>query len=330
MSKLTISVATGPYDRTRAIRDGLVEIDGCSTIYLELLPEELFFRAARHAEFDVCEMSFSTYLLQLARDATPYVAIPVFLSRAFRHSGFYIRTDRGILNPADMRGRTVGVPEYQMTAALWQRGLLRDEHGVGAEEIHWRTGGTEQPGRSERVAITLPPEIGVERIGADQTLSGMLAEGSLDAVIMPGVPSCFRRSAPNVGRLFPDYRAAEQAYYARTRLHPIMHVVVIRRSLLDSYPWLAASVLKAFEQAKAAAVEDLQYLTALRTTLPWLSAELDATRAVLGHDFWPYGVDGNRREIETLLRYSGQDGLLTRDLQLSELFAPETFDVSKV
>ncbi|WP_210253227.1 ABC transporter substrate-binding protein [Beijerinckia sp. L45] len=330
MPKLSITVATGPYDRVRAIRDGHIEIEGCAVNYIELNPEELFFRAARHAEFDVCEMSFSTYILQVAKGISQYVAVPAFLSRAFRHSGFYIRTDRGIDRPEDLRGRTVGVPEYQMTAALWQRGLLRDQHGVDVDAIRWRTGGAEEPGRKERMRIELPSGIDVQAIPTDETLSGMLARGSLDAVIMPGVPSCFVQQLPHIGRLFPDYRRAEQDYYAKTKIHPIMHVVVVRKALLAQWPWLAASVYKAFRQAKAAAIVDLEYQTAFRTTLPWLSAELAATREVLGHDFWPYGVDENRHEIETMLRYSAQDGLIDTDLSVEDLFASSTLQSSRI
>jgi len=330
MANLTLTIATDNYDRVRAIRDGRVQVGGCDVIYLLMEPEELFFRTARYREFDVCEMSFSTYLMQRARGESEYVALPVFLSRVFRHSGFYIRTDRGIASAADLRGRTVGVPEYQVTAAVWQRGLLRDDYGIDASEIRWRTGGIEEPGREERAPFTPPPGVEVARIPADRTLSGMLAAGELDALILPRTPSCFTRGAANVGRLWPDYRTAEQDYYRRTGLHPIMHVLGVKTALAEKYPWLPGNLHKAFSQAKELAIADLERLITLYVTLPWLGAELEATRAVLGHDIWPYGVQANRKDIETLLRYSHEQGLAQKLQTVEELFHPSTLVTSRI
>jgi 4,5-dihydroxyphthalate decarboxylase len=330
MKKLSLSLATDNYDRVRPIRDGRVTIDGCDIIHLNLEPEELFFRTARYQEFDACEMSFSTYIMQRSRGETAYTALPVFLSRVFRHSGFYLRTDRGITKPEDFKGRTVGLPEYQITAAVWQRGLLSDEYGIKPSDISWRTGGIEQPGREERARITPPPGVDIQAIAPGKTLSGMLEVGELDALILPRTPSAFTRGAPNVGRLWPNYREVEQDWFRRTKLHPIMHLLVVRTSLLEQHPWLAATLFKAFRQAKDLAIAELERLITLYVTLPWLGAELAATREVLGHDYWPYGAEENRHDIETLLRYSHEQGLSERLVTLEELFPASTMKVAKI
>jgi len=330
MGDIQITIAAGDYDRTRPIRDGRVAVEGCDVTYLTIGSSELFFRAIRHQEFDVCELSFSNYMTQKQRGVAGYIAIPVFLSRVFRHSGFYIRTDRGIDGPEDLRGRTLGVQEYPMTAAVWQRGMLQDEYGVAPSEMRWRTGGMEQPGRVERAPFTPPDGVDIEPISGDKTLSGMLACGEIDALISPQAPSCFTRGDANIGRLFPDYRAAEQAYYAKTGLHPIMHLVVVRQSLAERHPWLCASLYKAFREAKQLAIADLERIGSLALSLPWVGAELDATRALLGDDFWPYGVAENAKEIETLIRYSHEQGLTERRLTVEELFAATTFEYARL
>ena len=330
MPSIPITIASGRYDRTSAIQDGRVVVAGCDVTYLNLDPEELFFRAFRYAEFDVAELSFSSYILQHQRGIGAYVAIPVFPSRMFRHSGFYVRTDRGIDTPADLAGKRVGVAEYQMTAAVWQRGLLSDDYAVAPESIHWRTGGIEQPGRVERAPLTLHRDIDVAPIGPEQTLSGMLADGALDAVIVPRPPSCFVNGTPGVGRLFPDYRSVEQAWYRSTGLHPIMHVVGVRKDLAERHPWLPGNLFKAFSAAKEMAIGDLERLVTLSVTLPWVGAELAATRELMGHDFWPYGVEPNRRDVETLIRYGVEQGVTPEAVEVDPLFAPTTLTVAKI
>jgi 4,5-dihydroxyphthalate decarboxylase len=322
MPQLQFSIATGDYDRVRAIKDGRVRVQGCAVTYLTPPLEELFIRALVGAEFDACEVSLSSYLIALSRGQTPYRALPVFLSRVFRHSAIYIRTDRGIARAEDLRGKRVGVPEYQMTAALWARGLLEDEYGVKPSEIEWRNGGLEQTGRSEKLALDLPADVKLTPIGPAETLSAMLAEGKLDALIGPRVPSCFGRS-PNVARLFPDYRAAERAYYAKTGLFPIMHVLAVREELLRGNPWLASSLFAAFREAKDIAIREIEEIGAYNVTVPWLGAELADIRAVLGEDYWPYGLAKNRPSIEAALRYSHAQGLSARRLTIEEAFVPD-------
>jgi 4,5-dihydroxyphthalate decarboxylase len=330
VSRLPLSLACCNYDRTAALFDGRVGIEGCDVVAVALEPEEMFHRAFATQDFDVSELSFSSTLIQTARGSCPYVALPAFVSRLFRHSAFYIRTDRGIRSPADLKGKTIGVPEYQMTAALWARGILADEYGVPASDIRWRNGGLEQPGRRERTPITLPPAIELKPLGPDETLSGALASGALDAVIAARPPSCFTRGLPHVARLFPDYRAVEEAYFRKTGMFPIMHLIGVRRSLVERHPWLAASVYKAFVAAKRLCMAELAQIGHLHATLPWLVSEVEAAQKLMGADYWRYGVAENAREIEAMIRYSHAQGLIERALSPAELFAAATADTAKI
>jgi len=330
MVEVPITITCGNYDRTRPIMDGRVKVEGCAVTYLPLYPEEIFFRAFRYHEFDVCELSFSSYLRTVANGTSAYVGIPAFVSRIFRHSGIYIRRDAGIATPADLRGKRVGLPEYQITAVVWMRGMLQHEYGVAPAEIHWRSGGQEQPGRGERTPLKPIPGLDLQAIGDDRTLVGMLRDGELDALFTARPPSSFLRGEPYIGRLFPDTRAAEMAYYRKTGLFPIMHLVGIRKTLLERYPWLATSVYKAFCEAKALAMIDLRDVNALMVTLPFLEAETLATMAAMGDDFWRYGVHENKGEIEALTGYALEQGLVDRKLAPEELFAPSVFELSKV
>lgn len=329
MAKLTVSVAGVDYDRTRALFDGTVPIAGCETICCAMPPEEAFHRAFRHQEFDITELSLSNSMAAVARGTNAYVAIPVFPSRLFRHSSIYIRSDRGIERPQDLRGKVIGVPEYAMTAAVWARGLLQDEYGVAAAEVRWRSGGLEEPGREARLALTLPPEIELRPIPAGETLSQHLDNGRLDGLISALAPSCFGRN-PAVRRLFPDYRAAEEAYFERTRMFPIMHVVGIRRALLDRHPWLAVNTYVAYQKAKAICYRQLETIGHLFTTLPWPVEEFQRARALMGEDFWSYGIEANRRELSAVSRYAVEQGIIDRQLSPEDLFAPSTLSLSKV
>jgi len=325
-----MTIACGNYDRTRPIMDGRVKVEGCAVTCLPLYPEEIFFRAFRYHEFDVCELSFSSYLRTVADGTSAYMGIPAFVSRIFRHSGIYIRRDAGIAAPADLRGKRVGLPEYQITAVVWMRGMLQHEYGVMPADIHWRSGGQEEPGRGERTPLKPIPGLDLRPIGDGRTLVGMLRDGELDALFTARPPSSFLRGEPHIGRLFPDTRQAEMAYFKKTGLFPIMHLVGIRKTLLARYPWLATSVYKAFCEAKALAMIDLRDVNALMVTLPFLEAETLATMAAMGEDFWRYGVNENRREIDALTGYAHEQGLIDRKLAIEELFAPSMFELSKV
>ncbi|WZB60911.1 ABC transporter substrate-binding protein [Achromobacter xylosoxidans] len=331
MNTLRISLACGNYDRTRALFDGRAPIEGCEVAAVALEPEEAFHRAFRYREFDVTEISMSSHMMTTARGDNDYVAIPAFISRVFRQSGIYVRTDRGIATPQDLRGRIIGVPEYQITANVWIRGILQDEHGVRPEEIGWRRGGVEEPGRGERAPIDLGPGIDLRQIPDDKTLSGMLEHGEIDGYIGARAPSCFLRGAPNVGRLYgDDYIEAEKAYFRRSGIFPIMHMVGIRKSLATAHPWLPVSVYKAFIKAKELAVRDLGEICHLAATLPWMVHHLDEARALMGQDFWPYGLEANRHAIDTFSRYHFEQGLSKRRVAPEELFAPSALDLSKI
>ena len=328
MTKLTVSLAGVDYDRTRALFDGTVRIEGCETIPVAMSPEQAFHRAFQFQEFDITELSLSSYMNVLDRGAHHYVAIPVFPSRLFRHSSIYIRTDCGIARPEDLAGKLVGVPEYQMTAAVWIRGILQDQYGLRPADMRWRTGGLEEAGRKEKSKLSLP-DIDLQPIPATETLSGQLDAGAIDALVSALAPSCFGRN-PNVVRLFPDYRAAEEVYYKATGIFPIMHVVGIRRRLVEQHPWLAVNTFMAYLRAKEICMRNMEKIGHLFTTLPWPVEELQRARALMGEDFWSYGADKNQRELEAITRYAHEQGLTSRRIPLDELFVPSTLQLAKV
>jgi 4,5-dihydroxyphthalate decarboxylase len=330
MMALQLSLSVCDYDRTRAIFDGRAPIEGCDVAAVNLEPEESFHRAFKFAEFDVSEISMSSYTMTTARGDAQYVAVPAFVSRLFRHSSIYIRTDRGIARPQDLKGKTIGLPEYQMTANVWVRGILQDEYGVRPADIKWRRGGLEEAGREERAKINLPPEIELIQVPNDRTLSRMLADGEIDGLVSARAPSCFLAGAPNVGRLFPDYPAVEAAYFKKTGIFPIMHAIGIRRSLVEKYPWLAVNVYKAFLKAKALCMADLAEIGHLHATLPWPVYAYDHARKVMGEDYWAYGAHENKHALETLARYSFQQGLSVRQVALDEMFAKPTYELTKI
>jgi 4,5-dihydroxyphthalate decarboxylase len=330
MATVPITIACGNYDRTAAIRDGRIKIEGCEATYLPLEPEEIFHRAFRFHEFDVSELSFSSFIRTVASGTAAYVGIPAFVSRIFRHSGIYVRTASGIRAPEDLRGKRVGVPEYQITAVVWMRGMLQHEYGVHPSEIHWRSGGQEQPGRQERTPLKSIPGVDLQPIRNDQTLVGMLVAGELDALFTARAPSSFLAGEAHIARLFAGTRAAEIAYYKKTGLFPIMHLVGVRKTLAEQYPWLATSVYKAFCEAKALAMTQLVDVNALAVMLPFLEAETRETMAAMGRDFWRYGVRENLREIQALAQYAFEQGLIDRKVNVDELFASSTVEMSRI
>jgi 4,5-dihydroxyphthalate decarboxylase len=302
--------------------DGRVTIEGCEVNYFATDAEEAFYRAARSQDFDITELSMSTHILTTARGDSHYIGVPAFVSRIFRHSAIYVRTDTGIKSPEDLRGRIVGIPEYQQTAALWIRGMFADDYGVKPGDIRWRNGGLNRPGRSERTPITLPPEIELKPIPEDKTLSDMLESGEIEALVTARAPWCFERRARNIGRLFADTRATEETYYRKTGMFPIMHLIGIRRTLVEKNPWLGVSVLKAFMRAREIAMRDLRSVVGPYISLPWLVSDIARAEEVMGPDFWPYGIAANRKEIDSMLRWSVEQGLSKRQVAIGELFAP--------
>jgi 4,5-dihydroxyphthalate decarboxylase len=329
MAKLKLCIAVGPYDRTRALLDGSVQIDGVDPVCLTLSPEEIFFRAFRHAEFDICELSLSSFTVKTAQGNCPYVGVPAFVSRAFRHTAIYVRTDR-IKSPADLKGKRIGVPEYQLTACVWARAILEDDHGVKPSDVTWVRGPIEDASRPEKISITLPKDVRLEDAPEGMTISQLLAEGKIDAFIAPRPPSLDLDQHPNIGWLFPDPTAAAKDYFKRTGIFPIMHLLGIRRDLVEQYPWLPATVLKAFEQAKAVAVGQLSDTSATKVTLPFVEEQLRAARELMGRDFWPYGVKPNRKTLEFFLRRHHGEGLSSRLVSVDEMFHPSTYESFKV
>jgi 4,5-dihydroxyphthalate decarboxylase len=330
VSRLALTLACWSYDRTRALFDCRVRPDGIDLTCLDLPVEETFFRMLRHREFELAEMSLSSYVVSLFADDPPFVAIPVFLSRFFRHSCIYVNAAAGIERPEDLIGRTVGTPEYQMTAPVWIRGILADEYGVAPDAVTYVTGGEEQPGRSEKLKLELPPNFRIEPIGPTQTLSQMLADGEIAALQTARMPSSFVRHPDKVKRLFENYVDVERDYYRRTKIFPIMHTVVIRRDVYEKNRWVAQSLYKAFAAAQRDTYEDLRQTAALKTMLPWLTAHVEDARREMGDDFWPYGFHANRAVLDTFLRYHHEQGLSKRRLQAEELFAPETLESYKI
>lgn len=330
MVEVPITIACGNYDRVRALRDGRVNVEGCAVTFLPLYPEEIFHRTFKYKEFDVPEMSFSSFIRTVAAGNSEYVGIPAYVSRLFRHSGIYIRADAGIEKPEDLRGKRIGVPEYQITAVVWMRGMMQHEYGVHPTEIHWRNGGQEQPGRHERTPLKPIEGLDLQPIGPEQTLVNMLRDGELDALFTARPPSSFLAGEAHITRLFANTRQAELAYYKKTGHFPLMHLIGVRKTLVDQYPWLPTSLYKAFCEAKALAMADLVDVNALMVTLPWLEAEARETMAIMGEDFWKYGVQESLHDIEALVGYSFEQGLIDRKVSVEELFHPSVFEMSKV
>ena len=329
MSKLQLSVAIGDYDRMRPLIDGDVQIDAVDPQFMRLEPEEIFFRAFRHADFDICELSMSSYSVKTAAGTSPYIAVPVFPSRAFRHTSIYVRTDR-IGSPADLIGKRIGVPEYQLTANVWVRMILEEDYGIAPSDVTWVRGGYEEPNRIEKITLDLPADVTLENVPAGATISGMLASGELDAVIGPRAPSCFREGHPHVGYLFPNPRAAAAQWYERTRLFPIMHTLGIRRDIAEAHPWLPYAVVKAFEESKRLAQLRLEDTSATKVTLPFVEERLAEARALMGHDFWSYGLEPNREALRRFLARHHREGLSSRLLEPDELFHPASHETHKI
>jgi 4,5-dihydroxyphthalate decarboxylase len=284
----------------------------------------------RHREFDVAEMSLSSYTVSMFREPRPFVAIPIFPSRLFRHSSIYINANSGIRTPKDLIGKRIGTPEYQMTAPVWIRGILSDHYGVPVDSVTYCTGGEEETGRSEKIKLDLPPSIRVEPIGEHQTLSKMLADGEIHALHTARMPSTFCTAPDKVKRLFPDFVKVEKEYYRETGIFPMMHTVAIRRDVYEANRWVAQSLYKAFVEAQKRTYEDLYVTAALKGMLPWLTAHVEETRALMGEDFWPYGFERNRATLATFLRYHHEQGLSKRLLTPEELFAPEVMESFKI
>lgn len=324
-----VSLASWDHDRMQAILDGTVSIPGFDLETHVLPTSKLFPLAVQEARFDITELSLSSYIFQLSRGESAYTAVPAFIARSFRHNGFFRRAGSGIATLADLRGRTVGVPEYQMTAALWMRGIMQDDYGVGATDVRWRTGALDEGVRRERLQLPPVPGLSIEPIEDGRTLQDMLIDGALDAILAPAPPKKFLAGDPRIERIFPDFEAAERDYHARTGFFPIMHVAAVRKSLVEKHPALPRLLFDALVSSRDIALGRLREVwlgSANRLSLPWLNATMENTRAALGDAYWPYGFSSARAELAAACRYSAEQHLAVRELAPEDLFDHSVLD----
>jgi len=318
VSNIALTFASGPYDRMQALREGAVRPTGIDLTYLTMQPAEIFWRMLQFQEFDISEMSMSNYLMVASRENCPFVAIPVFPSRVFRHGYIFINADKGIETPKDLIGRRAGVPEYSQTAAVHARAVLEHEYGVLPSAIAW------VQGRVDRAGVSLPSNIRIEQAPAGSELSDMLERGEIDVLVTGNNPASFRRRSPTVRRLFPNYRELEIAYFKKTKIYPIMHVVVIRKDVFDRHPWVALSMYKALRDSKEYCYRTMQETGSPKVSLAFLQPLIEEEKAIFGDDWYPYGIEPNRSSIDAAIRFGYEQGLCPRMPSLEELFAPST------
>jgi len=319
MAYRTLTIAVRDYDHTRALADGRVRVDGVDLKFVYISPpSQIFLRMLHDEEFDASEMSLSNYMIALGKNDKRFVALPVFPSRVFRHSYIWINTRSGIREPTDLKGKKIGIADYSMTALLFVRGLLQHEYGVAPEDVHWFRR------RSEHVPVEIPKNIRLDNIAQGETLDSLLEAGALDAVALTQPPRGFLAGSPHIKRLFSDSRAIEADYYRRTKIFPIMHMVVIRRAVYEEDPSLAARLSRGFEAAKQLAFE--AYEEGL-PALPWVNLDLEYAREIIGRDVYPYGVQNNLPTLEAAALYSHEQGLTPKKFGVEELFAPECLNL---
>jgi len=320
MPNLKLSLACNDYDRCRALIDGRIKPEGIDLDITLLKPRELFPRMLDNQEFDVSELSFGSYASLVARGASPFVAIPVTLSKIFRHSCIYVRKGAGIETPQDLKGKRVGTTQYGATAIIYIKGMLEDEYGVAPADMNWFIGGLSTPTEKPLIPLNLPGNIQLEFLPNDQTLEAMLQRGELDALFSILIPKMFLEGSPQTARLFPDFKRVEQDYYRRTRILPVMHIVAIKERLYRDHPFVAKSLYTAFCRARDLAIEPLYDTDALMTSLPWLIDYVEETQRVFGKDFWAYGIEANRPAFEALCRYVHEQGLAPHRVTPEDLF----------
>lgn len=324
MTLPALTGAVGLFDRTRALLDGRAKVEGFDVAWTSGELESLFSRAFETAEFDITELSFCNYLIAIARGNSPYVALPIFPTRCFRHHAMFVRSGAGIRTPKDIEGRRVGTREFTNTVSLVVRGIWSDYYGVDLSKVKWVIGDVDRRERENIRAPALGNGWSIESAG-ERLLSDLIAGGELDALCAYSPPRSF--DGEQVARMFPRYQEEEQRYWRDTGLFPIMHVMVVRRSVLAAYPSLAAALMQAFGLARDLAVAELEIEQAPKVMLPWTPSHLEATRAVMGHDFWPYGVERNNLTLESQIRWAFEQGLIERPMPLSTFFAPGALDL---
>jgi 4,5-dihydroxyphthalate decarboxylase len=322
MANLKLTLACWDYDRTRPLLDGRVKAEGIDFDIQLLRPRQTFQRMLDDQEFHVSELSLASYTTLKGRGACPYVAVPVALSKIFRHSCIYVREGAGIRTPQDLRGKRVGTSQYSSTALVFMRGMLQHEYGVADSDMHWFMGGLNTFVEQPLIPLNLPPRIKLDFLDRGQTLEGMFEAGELDALLSIYLPEMFLNGSPRISRLFPNFKQVEQDYYQRTGIFPVMHTVVVREDVYREHPWVAQSVYKAFCEAKELAVEGLYDTDALRLALPFLLDNIEELWRVFGKDFWAYGLEPNRKTFAAIGRYVHEQGLSPRVVEPEELFAP--------
>jgi 4,5-dihydroxyphthalate decarboxylase len=323
MANLKLTLACWDYDRTRSLMDGRVKPEDIDLDITVLRPRQAFQRMLDNKEFQVSELSLASYTALKGRGECPFVAVPVALSKIFRHSCIYVRTGAGIATPADLKGKRVGTSQWSSTGLVFMRGMLQHDHGVAARDMHWFMGGLNSFVEPPLIPLDLPKEIKLDFLSGQATLEQMFAAGELDALLSLYIPNLFLQDSPTIVRLFPNYREVEQDYYRRTRIFPIMHTVVLREDVYRAHPWAARSIYRAFVAARDLAVDGLYDTDALRLALPWLIDHVEETRRVFGKDFWAYGLEPNRPTFAAIGRYVHEQGLSPRVVSADELFAPD-------
>jgi 4,5-dihydroxyphthalate decarboxylase len=321
MSRLPLSIATTDYDHFRDFRLGLVTAEGIDHTWLTLGHHECFARFTANREFDVSELSFAKFMTQVSRPDSDIIGLPVICSRLFRFSSFYVNRQSGIRGVEDLRGKRVGSPEWAHSAAVYMRGWMHNEMGVKLSDVHWHQAGANAPGREEKVELNLPPGVTITRI-ADKSLSKLLAAHEIDCAIMARPPTCFLEGHPDVVRLFPDYLEMEEAYYTRTKVWPIMHIIAMKRSIVAEHPWVPRNLYNAFLESKRRSVERILDPAVSRYPVPWLATYARRMRRLFGGDLFPYGIEENRATWEQMALYSYQQGIAHRHMKPDEFFPP--------
>ena len=329
MNELPLTLAISRYDHVEDLIVGRIQPEGIKLTSLSLPIEEIFFRFLKHREWDVSELSFGKYASLISQGDTSLTAIPVFPSRIFRHSSVYVRRDGPVRRPEDLAGKRIGLPEWAQTAAVYSRGFMQHQYGIDLTGVDWVQAGVNEPGRAEKVKLDLPAGIRLTPLPT-KSLSGMLVAGEVDAILSAHAPDCFEEGHPDIVRLFPDYMAVEAEYYRATGIFPIMHVIAIKRPLVEAHPWIAMSLLKAFEEAKRLSVARALEVTAPRFPIPWCFEHARRAQDLFGEDHWPYGVDGNRTTLEAFLRYAHEQGVCHRLLAPEDLFPPQVLSRVRV
>lgn len=329
MSKLPLTLAISRYDHVEDLATGRISAEGIDLNYLDLPLHDIFFRFIHFRDFDIAEMSMAKYVSMISQGDDSVTALPVFPSRVARHSSIYIRRDGPVRKPADLAGRRVGVPEWAQTAAVYSRGLLMHHFGVDLASIEWFQAGEDQPGRREKVALKLPPGLKLTPV-ADKTLADMLSDGELDAILVAQPPQQYLSGRSNIVRMFEEYLPLEQQYVKETKILPIMHIVAMRKAVIDEHPWVAVNLLNAFEQAKNNSLERALYAGVTRFPIPWCFEYARQARDIWGDDFWPYGIDANRPTLNLFLRYAYEQGVCHRELAPEELFPAQVHSQYRV